>query len=177
MTTNSTKNQSTILEIVEPTAAARTLPKHLQSSSLQQQQQPLDCGCEDENGQCLTASWERAFQAALQTTVEQTIVSNSSTEVAATTKKRSDTGSSSTSVSETVMEENNIEHAPPDPSDDTTKKSTTTEPFLKGLQCSSCDQPSIVLYPSGDTQGQLICKQCRRSRRKQTQRRTAPLQS
>jgi len=146
----------------------RALPSHLQPSGSSSQRQQQLCGCEDNgDGQCLTASWERAFQAALQTTVDENV-----------RRRRPN----SSDLSETrpplfAQASSSVEGSPGPPThsaDPTSSSSSspTTNALApsQGRQCSDCGKPSIVLYPSGndddDMEGTLVCKQCRRHRRR-----------
>ena len=149
----------------------RTLPSHLQpSGSLSQQQQQL-CGCEEDGtGQCLTASWERAFQAALQTTVDENV-----------RRKRPSSSNPSASSAPLFAQASSAAPGPTAHSAVGTSSSSPATSIIQspttnalappqGRQCSDCGKPSIVLYPSGDdhddVEGTLICKQCRRHRRR-----------
>jgi len=147
----------------------RALPRHLQ---LKSQQQEEYCGCEQEGGQCRTASWERAFQAALQTTVNQNIHHSPKNSIGRETNEQN-------IVAGKVNKSNNtnnpkaLQEKPPDKIGTTeptithqqSQQSTPTTP--RGRQCADCGQPSIVLYPcssSDDDKSRLVCKACRRCR-------------
>ena len=154
------------------TIKQQALPEHLQSWSQEKQQQAIeDCDCEDENGHCLTASWEQAFRTALQTTVDSTLSAKIKVSVARhaqslvneNTVDKADDGPVEKFASDSSPSSDQQNAAGPqnDESQSKNTQQTTARPGA-GLQCSSCAKPSIVLY---SCDGTLICKKCRQKRR------------
>ena len=127
-------------------------------------------GCTDSNGNCLTVSWQSAFQKALGNVVEQrlsnpngamfcTVIPNNNE-----TERRSETQSSSSMVGHRQISTNFSSSLPKPTADNgmdncTGTKTTRDQP---GISCSECGKVSIALYPSSKGRQRLVCKQCKR---------------
>lgn len=118
----------------------------------------IDCGNNNDNGVCLTASWQAAFQAALGNSVDFSLQ---------TRKQTQQEPVDSASVEQTTMTSgktsNFSRHTRPDPGNCDLKNSHKTGSETSdgdGVSCCVCGKISIALYPS--TVG-LICKACKRN--------------
>jgi hypothetical protein len=136
----------------------QALPEHLA--------QGLDCLDCDENGRCLTSSWESAFRAALSVSVSSAI-SDSPSKPNVSQLDRTQT------MSAPVSQPTHDSNAAPRPSTHglsnlqvakKNEKSPETSAATLGQNCTSCDTTAIVLYKSS-SDGQLVCKTCRRRKR------------
>jgi ankyrin repeat protein len=136
------------------------LPKHLA--------QGLDCLDCDENGGCLTSSWEVAFRAALSDSVGSAIDSSVSP------SKPNDSQLDGTQTMDaTVPQPTHDSNVAPHPSTHglsnlqvakKNEKSPETSAASLGQNCTCCGTNAIVLYKSS-IDGQLVCKTCRRRNR------------
>jgi hypothetical protein len=138
------------------------LPEHLA--------QGLDCLDCDENGRCLTSSWETAFRKALMVSVGSAIAT------AGSTSKTNDSQLDSTpTINAPVRQSTQDSNAAPRPSTHgfsnlqvrvakKNEKSPATSAASLGQNCTTCGTNAIVLYKSS-SDGQLVCKICRRRKR------------
>jgi ankyrin repeat protein len=130
----------------------QALPEHLA--------QGLDCLDCDENGRCLTSSWESAFRTALSVSVSSAI-SGSLAKPNASQLDKTQT------MNAPVPQPTRDSNADPRPSTHVAKKneqSPETNAATLGQNCTSCGTTTIVLYKSS-SDGQLVCKTCRRRKR------------
>jgi hypothetical protein len=141
------------------------LPKHL----AQGLDDCLDC---DENGRCLTSSWEMAFRAALSDSVGSAIAIGSSGSPSKPNDSQVDLtktldalvpqpthdDSNVASLASTHGLNSNLQVAK------TNEESPEASAASLGQNCTSCGTKTIVLYKSS-TDGQLVCKPCRRRKR------------
>ena len=127
------------------------LPEHLA--------QGLDCLDCDENGRCLTSSWETAFRAALMVSVGSAI-SGSPSKPNAYQLDRTPT------MDATIPPPIDDSNAAPRPSTHGFSN-LQVEPEKNaslGQNCTTCGTNAIVLYKCS-SDGQLVCKTCRRRKR------------
>jgi hypothetical protein len=110
--------------------------------------------CTDTTGKCLTASWQAAFQAALGSSVETTMLDSGSNfdNQTSPSEPLTNTGESPAIQTEALVQQSTRLPVP--------KPSATGTSQSKGILCSSCGQPSIALYPAKGKG--LICKPCKR---------------
>jgi hypothetical protein len=148
-------------------AMAQSLPSHLKrkprTATIAPQCMDVECNATGDR-QCLTASWEQAFHAALMTSVDTTVrlptginhhISNNS--------NRKDNYSNDTEMKES---KGGADYTTKEPSVPIISKNPETSPDVLppaalGRPCSDCGQRSIALYARGDD---LICNGCRRRR-------------
>jgi hypothetical protein len=131
----------------------QALPEHLA--------QGLDCLDCDENGRCLTSSWESAFRAALSVSVSSAISGSSS--------KPNDLQLSRVqTLNAPAPQPISDSNAAPRPSTGGFSNLQVAEKnenaATLGQNCTSCGTTAIVLYKSS-SDGQLVCKTCRRRKR------------
>lgn len=113
----------------------------------------LDCP-ENNNGKCLTASWEAAFGK---------VLSASADSLLATTASQNPIRTTSNVKPETSVQEDNTRNILAGQT--TAALQSTPSPPL-GQLCSLCNQKCLVLYPGADTKA-LLCSLCRKKMRRQ----------
>lgn len=142
---------------------AHPLPSYLQPKrATTSASQCMDVDCiETGDGQCLTASWERAFRAALLTSVDATFGSFLTDSRSSNYAEPMDDNVSDDS--ERRENDKKFIAATTQPSRTQMDSNPTTtdviHPAALGRPCCDCGRRSIALYGRGD---ELICKGCRR---------------
>jgi hypothetical protein len=155
---NNTRGRTSSAASASNSITRQPLPKHLA--------QGLDCLDCDENGRCLTSSWETAFRAALSDSVGSAISGGPS--------KPNDSQLDTTQTMDaTVPQPTHDSNVAPRPSTrglsnlqvaKKNEKSPETSAASLGQNCTFCGSNTIVLYKSS-SDGQLVCKTCRRRKR------------
>jgi len=123
----------------------------------------LDC---EQNGECVTATWSEAFQKAMLQSV------STMTTTTTNQKESNHPPMDDNTATETAMEmeepssSSNAGSIPPLVSENKLNYPALLPPSSAGRACEACGKSTIVLFPSGENKGTLVCKKCRpKSRR------------
>jgi hypothetical protein len=119
----------------------------------------IDCGPSTttaDNGQCLTASWQAAFQAALGNSVDLLLLNDKP-------PSQQQTRLNTAAVNEppTVVHRATTTASDNSPVAKVDVESTNSTGSRSGISCSLCGKLSVALYPMAS--GSLMCKTCKRS--------------
>ena len=179
-----------LIQVASSNSSNYSLPKYIQ----QQLQQPqvhtaattvsevvpsvcIDIDCEDGRRQCMTSSWERAFQAALKGAVVARTTAATAMLITCTGTENNSvgTGNVATPVKSSFDPSRGESTEPLDhvitsetyPNSILPLVATETIPTRQsiGRPCSDCGMPSVVLImQSHNNQNRMVCTKCRHHR-------------